>query len=361
MKRQRWLRGRRLAAFAPIVVAAALAAPAVAQAHGYRQTNLVSDQPGVAQVMDPNLVNPWGLAAGPTTPLWAADNGTGVASIYPGAVGGMPITIAPLVVTIPAGAPTGQVFNPTSGFKVDVAGTPTPALFIFDSEAGTISAWAPASPVPPTSATTEATVPTAIFKGLALARVHGHGPMLFAADFHNNAIDVFNNTFHQVNTHGGFRDRHLPAHFAPFGIQAIGGKLYVTYAKQDAMAEDEVDAAHLGYVDVYTTKGHLIRRLVSRGALNAPWGLVQAPRHFGQFSGALLVGNFGDGRIHAYNIHTGHMLGTLRRPSGAPVVIDGLWGLRFGNGVTGARNALLFSAGPDGEAHGLLGSLRHAG
>jgi uncharacterized protein (TIGR03118 family) len=360
MHHPRWFRGRRLAAFAPLVLTAALAVPAVAQAHGYRQTNLVSDQPGVAQVMDPNLVNPWGLAAGPATPLWAADNGTDVATIYPGAVGGMPIAIAPLVVTIPAGAPTGQVFNPTSGFKVDAAGTPTPAFFIFDSEAGTISAWPPASPAP-LSATTEATVPTAIFKGLALARVHGHGPMLFAADFHNNAIDVFNNTFHQVNTHGGFRDWQLPAHFAPFGIQAIGGKLYVTYAKQDGSSPDEVDAAHLGYVDVYTTKGQLIRRLVSRGALNAPWGLVQAPRHFGQFSGALLVGNFGDGRIHAYNIHTGHMLGTLRRPHGGAVVIDGLWALRFGNGVTGARNALLFSAGPDGEAHGLLGTLRHAG
>ena len=360
MNRSRWLRGRRLAAVAALVVAAALAAPAAAQAHGYRQTNLVSDQPGVAQVMDPNLVNPWGLAAGPTSPLWAADNGTGVASIYPGAVGGMPIAIAPLVVTIPAGDPTGQVFNPTSGFKVDVAGTPTPALFIFDSEAGTISAWPPATPLL-TSATMVASVPNAVFKGLAIARVHGRGPMLFATDFHNNAVDVFNSAFHQVNTHGGFRDPNLPAHFAPFGIQAIGGWLYVSYAKQDSTASDEIDAPHLGYVDVYTTRGHLVRRLVSRGALDAPWGLVQARRHFGRFSGALLVGNFGNGLIHAYDIHTGHMLGTLRRPHGGPVVIDGLWGLRFGNGVTGARNALLFSAGPDGEAHGLLGMLRHAG
>jgi uncharacterized protein (TIGR03118 family) len=360
MHRSRWLQRYRLTAVAPVMLIAALAAPAAAQAHGYRQTNLVSDQPGVAQLTDPNLVNPWGLAAGPTTPLWAADNGTGVASIYAGALGGMPIAIAPLVVTIPQGDPTGQVFNPTGGFKVDAAGTPTPALFIFDSEAGTISAWPPATPFP-TSATTVATVPNAVFKGLALARVHGRGPMLFATDFHNNAVEVFNSAFQQVNTHGGFRDRSLPAHFAPFGIQAIGGRLYVTYAKQDSTASDEVDAAHLGYVDVYTTRGHLIRRLVSRGALNAPWGLVQARRNFGRFSGALLVGNFGNGRIHAYNIHTGHLLGTLRRPHGAPVVIDGLWGLRFGNGVTGSRNALLFSAGPDGEAHGLLGTLRHAG
>jgi uncharacterized protein (TIGR03118 family) len=355
MQRSRWLR-RHTGAAAALAVAAALAAPAVAQAHSaYRQTNLVSDQPGVAQVMDPNLVNAWGLAAGPTTPLWVADNGTSVATIYPGAVGGVPISIAPLVVAIPAQDPTGQVFNPTMGFKQDVAGTPTPSLFIFSTETGSIAAWAPGT----TTAVTKWTTPGAIFKGLALARVHGRGPMLFASDFGNNAVDVFNNTFHPVNTHGGFRDPNLPHGFAPFGIQAIGGKLYVSYAKQGT-PPDEVDAPHLGYVDVYRPNGKLIRRLVSRGALNAPWGLAQAPRHFGAFSGALLVGNFGDGHIHAYDIHSGHMMGTLKRPGGAPVFIDGLWGLRFGNGVTGARNALLFSAGPDGESHGLLGELRVA-
>jgi uncharacterized protein (TIGR03118 family) len=356
MHRSRWLKGRRLWAAAPLALVAALAVPTVALAHnGYRQTNLVSDQPGMAQIMDPNLVNAWGLAAGPTTPLWVADNGTSLATIYPGAAGGMPISIAPLVVSVPAQDPTGQVFNGTPGFTQDVAGTPTPSLFILDTETGSIAAWAPGT----TTASTEWTTPGAIFKGLALARVHGHGPRLFAADFGNNAVDVFNNTFHPVNTHGGFTDPNLPHDFAPFGIQAIGGKLYVSYAKQGP-PPDEIDAPHLGYVDVYSPSGHLIRRLVSRGALNAPWGLAQAPRHFGAFSGALLVGNFGDGRIHAYNIHTGHMLGTLRRPHGGPVVIDGLWGLRFGNGVTGARNALLFSAGPNGEAHGLLGELRHA-
>ena len=337
-----------------LVVAAALAAPAVAGASAYRQTNLVSDQPGVAQVMDPNLVNAWGLAAGPTTPLWVADNGMSVATIYPGAVGGTPISIAPLVVSVPAQDPTGQVFNPTMGFRQDVGGTPTPSLFILATETGSIAAWAPGT----TTAATEWTTPGAIFKGLALARVRGHGARLFAADFGNNAVDVFNNTFHPVNTHGRFHDPNLPHTFAPFGIQAIGGRLYVSYAKQGT-PPDEVDAPHLGYVDVYSPNGHLIRRLVSRGALNAPWGMARAPRHFGRFSGALLVGNFGDGHIHAYNIHTGAVLGTLRRPSGHPVRIDGLWGLRFGNGVTGARNALLFSAGPADESHGLLGELRH--
>jgi uncharacterized protein (TIGR03118 family) len=352
MHRSIW--GRRWG-LAVAVAIAVLAVPAAALAHGYRQTNLVSDQPGVAQIMDPNLVNAWGLAAGPTTPLWVADNGTSVATIYPGAVGGMPISIAPLVVSIPAMDPTGQVFNPTMGFKQDVMGTATPSLFIFDTETGSVAAWAPGT----TTAVTEWTTPGAIFKGLTLAHVHGRGAMLFAADFGNNAVDVFNNRFHPVNTHGRFRDPRLPHSFAPFGIQAIGGRIYVSYAKQGP-PPDEVDAPHLGYVDVYTPRGILIRRLVSRGALNAPWGLAQAPRHFGRFSGALLVGNFGDGHIHAYDIHTGRMMGTLRRPHGGPVHIDGLWGLRFGNGVTGARNALLFSAGPDGESHGLLGELRAA-
>jgi uncharacterized protein (TIGR03118 family) len=348
-------RGRRLAAIAPLAIIAALAVPATASGHGYRQTNLVSDQPGKAQITDPNLVNAWGLAAGPTTPLWVADNGTSVATIYPGAVHGMPISIAPLVVSVPAQDPTGQVFNPTMGFTQDVGGTPTPSLFLFSTETGSIAAWAPGT----TTATTQWTVPNAIFKGLTLAHVHGHGTRLFASDFGNNAVDVFNSAFHPVNTHGGFTDPNLPHTFAPFGIQNIGGKIYVSYAKQGT-PPDEVDAPHLGYVDVYRPDGHLIRRLVSRGALNAPWGLARAPRHFGRFSGALLVGNFGDGHIHAYNIHTGRMLGGLTRPHGGPVVIDGLWGLRFGNGVTGARNALLFSAGPDGESHGLLGELRVA-
>src|SRR6185437_8802218 len=232
--------------------------------HGYRQTNLVSDQPGVAQIMDPNLVNAWGLAAGPTTPLWVADNGTSVATIYPGAAGGMPISIAPLVVSIPAMDPTGQVFNPTMGFKQDVMGTATPSLFIFDTETGSVAAWAPGT----TTAVTMWTTPGAIFKGLTLAHVPGRGAMLFAADFGNNAVDVFNSRFHPVNTHGRFRDPRLPHSFAPFGIQAIGGRIYVSYAKQGT-PPDEVDAPHLGYVDVYTPRGILIRRLVSRGATSA--------------------------------------------------------------------------------------------
>jgi len=342
-----------------ILVTAALAAPAAAQAAGFRQVNLVSDKPGLAMLTDSNLVNPWGLSAGPTTPLWIADNGTDVSTIYPGAAGGMPISIAPLVVSIPGGAPTGTVFNPSTAFKVHIGSQDLPATFIFDSEAGTITAW-PFTDPPGTSATTEVTVPGAIFKGLARGFVHGKGQLLYAADFHHNQIVVVNGRFHRVHLAGGFRDRHLPHGFAPFNIQNIGGKLYVAYAKQDPAAEDEIAGAGLGFVDVYSRRGFLLHRVASRGGLNAPWGLVQAPSGFGRFGHALLVGNFGDGKINAYNIRTGKWLGQLRRPNGHAVQIDGLWGLRFGNGVTGDRKSLLFSAGIDDEAHGLFGLIHAA-
>jgi uncharacterized protein (TIGR03118 family) len=350
----------RLAAIAAAILAtAALTAPAAAQAAGFRQTNLVSDKPGLAILTDSNLVNPWGLAAGPTTPLWIADNGTDVSTIYPGAAHGTPISIAPLVVSIPGGAPTGALFNPSTAFKVHVGNQDLPATFIFDSEAGTITAW-PFTDPPGTSATTELTVPGAIFKGLARGFVHGRGQLLYAADFHGNEIVVVNGRFQRVHLAGGFRDRHLPDGFAPFNIQNINGRLYVAYAKQNADAEDEIAGNGLGFVDVYSRRGFLLHRLVSRGALNAPWGLVQAPAGFGRFGHALLVGNFGNGKINAYNIRTGHRLGELRRPNGHAVEIEGLWGLRFGNGVTGDRKSLLFSAGIDDEAHGLFGMIRAA-
>jgi uncharacterized protein (TIGR03118 family) len=342
-----------------ILVTAALAAPAVAQASGFRQVNLVSDKPGLAMLTDSNLVNPWGLSAGPTTPLWIADNGTDVSSIYPGATHGMPISIAPLVVSIPGGAPTGTVFNPSPSFKVHVGNQDLPATFLFDSEAGMITAWPFTNP-PGTSATAELSVPDAIFKGLALGFVHGRGHLLYAADFHHNQIVVVNGRFHRTHVAGGFHDPNLPHGFAPFNIQNIGGKLYVAYAKQDPAAEDEIAGAGLGFVDVYSRDGHLLHRLASRGALDAPWGLVKAPAGFGRFGGALLVGNFGNGKINAYNIRTGRWLGELRRPNGHAVEIDGLWGLRFGNGVTGDRKTLLFSAGIDDEAHGLFGMIRAA-
>jgi uncharacterized protein (TIGR03118 family) len=324
----------------------------------FRQINLVSDIPGMAQLTDPDLKNPWGLAAGPATPLWVADNKTDKATLYPGSVNGSPITKAGLTVAIPGGEPTGQVFNPSSGFVVnDGAGHSGPALFLFSSESGHITGWNPAVPPPAPSPTAQngATSPDAVYKGLALA-FRGGEPFLYAADFHNGRVDVFDSHFAPVQTPGGFMDSHIPAGFAPFGIQEIEGFVVVTYAKQDADRHDDVPGAGNGFVDVYTPGGFLVRRLIAGDALNSPWGLALAPDGFGRFSHALLVGNFGDGRINAYSPLRGRFLGSLRSKQG-PIAIDGLWALRFGNGVTGSPTDLLFSAGPNHEANGLLGKI----
>src|SRR5262245_37770093 len=358
----------RPAFLAILATAAAVAAvpTAYALAHGagapdgnaYEQTNLVSDIPGVARLTDTNLVNPWGMAAGPATPAWVADNGADVATIYPGGFDRNPPTIAPLVVSIPGGAPTGQVYNGGDGFVVGSGATAGPARFIFDSEAGTITAWSPTLS-PNTSAVTAATTPDAIYKGLTLA-TGNRGTLLYAADFHGAKIDVFDGHFKPVDLPGAFVDPNLPEGFAPFNIQEIGGRLYVAYAKQDENAEDEVAGPGLGYVDVYTAGGRLVKRLVSAGDLNAPWGMVKAPEGFGALAGSLLVGNFGDGKIHAYDPRTGEPRGALRYEDGSEVAINGLWALRFGNGVTGGPETLLFTAGIDDEAHGLFGTLEPA-
>jgi uncharacterized protein (TIGR03118 family) len=341
---------RRLGILAAITLFA-LSGASAAQAHGhgtvYKKRNLVSDIEGVARITDPNLVNPWGMSAGPATPVWVADNGTGVSTLYSGGVGGSIPVIAPLVVTIPDGAPTGTVFNPTTGFMLNGM----PARFLFDSEAGTITAWNGG-----TVATKVATGSHAIYKGLALATNDGK-PLLYAADFHNARIDVFDASFQPTTVPGGFVDPNLPAGFAPFNVQELAGRVVVAYAKQDANAEDEVAGDGLGYVDVFDTAGHLIKRLISQGQLNAPWGLVLAPRHFGQFSGDLLVGNFGDGAINAYDPRTGDFEGQPLNKDGNPIKINGLWALRFGNGVAGSPTSLLFTAGIGDEEHGLFGEI----
>jgi uncharacterized protein (TIGR03118 family) len=333
-------------------LALALAGPADAHDGGkganvYKKRNLVSDIDGVARITDANLVNPWGLAFGPATPAWVADNGTDVSTLYSGGVRkSIPVTL-PLVVGIPGGAPTGIVFNGTGGFKLNGA----PARFIFDSEAGTITAWNSG-----TAAATVATTPGAIYKGLAIAS-KGGATMLYAANFHAGTIDVFNDSFAPVTVPGGLVDPNLPAGFAPFNVQEIAGRLVVAYAQQDADAEDEVAGPGLGYVDVFNANGHLLRRLISQGQLNAPWGLAIAPKHFGPFSGDLLVGNFGDGAINAYDPRTGGFRGTLRNKDGNPIKVNGLWALRFGNGVIGTPQTLLFTAGIADEDHGLFGEI----
>lgn len=327
----------------------------------YTVTNLVSDQAGQALIQDSSLVNAWGIALGPTGGnFWVSDNGTGVTTLYHGDVNGSAFAKTNLTVSIPNASPTGQVFNPTSDFVVsDGAGNSGPAIFIFASESGTISGWNPN--VPPPSPSTQAqigtTVPGAIFKGLAIGS-NSTGNFLYATDFHNGKIDVFDKNFNLTTLDGSFTDPDIPNHYAPFNIENLGGKLYVTYAKQDHDAEDDVHGPNHGFVDVFDTDGHLLQRLITRHHLDSPWGMAIAPSNFGQFSNDLLVGQFGSGHINVFDPNTGAFLGRLKGPDGKQLVIDGLWGLTFGNGVTaGDTNTLYFSAGPGDEQHGLFGKI----
>jgi uncharacterized protein (TIGR03118 family) len=315
--------------------------------------------------MDASLVNPWGLAATPASPLWVADNGADVATLY---VGGSTLAKVPLTVSIPDGAPTGQVFNPTTDFVVTSASGSGVAPFIFSSEAGRIVAWNPsADPITAGTSTAQiefpaaATPSTAVYKGLAIATTLD-GSRLYATDFHNGRVDVLDGQFKPVTTlaPGSFTDPALPSGYAPFGIQNIHGLIYVTYARQDAAKHDDVAGPGHGFVDVYTTDGFLVRRLATRGTLNSPWGMTLAPPLFGRFAGDLLVGNFGDGRISVFDSLSGAFLGQLRDEHGRRITIDGLWGLRVGTAASGGPNTVLFSAGPNGEANGLLGALNPA-
>jgi uncharacterized protein (TIGR03118 family) len=328
------------------------------------QTNLVSDQVGNAPLIDPSLVNPWGMSFGTgatPTPVWVSDNGAGVSTLYNGATTPPSFAKVPLTVTIPGGAPTGQVFNSSStDFVVHSGSASGAAKFIFDSEAGWIAGWNPNVPAAnSTQATPAVQVPQAVFKGLALANMGGAN-YLYATDFHHGTVDVFDRTFTLQHWSGAFRDRHIPDGYAPFNIALLNGNLYVTYAKQDAAKHDDVAGAGHGFVDVFSTSGHLLNRLVARGGLNSPWGLAIAPSSWGSLAGSLLVGNFGDGRIHAYGVTSGRALGALRDASGKRITIDGLWGLLPGNGVAADPQSVIFSAGPDGEAHGLVGVLQAA-
>jgi uncharacterized protein (TIGR03118 family) len=367
LRAQRSGRSRRWCAALSLVAAVGMALAPTALAHQdrggrgvghYVQRNLVSDVPGAAEFLDGDLVNAWGLAFGPTTPAWVADNGTDVSTLYSGAVAGMPVAKVPLTVSIPGGAPTGAVFNGSSGFVVHSGASSGPARFLFSSEAGTITGWNPGVPPPPPSmqAQTAVTVPGAIFKGLAIADT-ATGPQIYAADFHNAEVDVWDANFAPVRRPGAFTDPALPAGYAPFGIQTVNGGIVVAYAKQDADAEDEVAGPGKGFVDVYDTSGGLLRRFAARGPLNAPWGIALAPQGFGRASGALLIGNFGDGRINAYDPVSAKFLGALRGEHGRRIAIDGLWALEFGNGVIGTPQTLLFTAGPDEETHGLFGAV----
>jgi uncharacterized protein (TIGR03118 family) len=344
---------------AVLAALAALVGPATAAptANRFDQINVVSDLPGVAPIHDPLLVNPWGLALSPTSPLWVANNGTGTATLYRGDGGNSsPFAKVALEVTVTNGAPTGQVFNATTSFQVPTPLGPRPAVFIFDSQTGDITGWNPANG---TTAVVAAHSDDAIYTGLALLQT-ASGPFLLAADFHHGRIDVFDGNWNRINVGSAFTDPGLPSGYAPFNVAVIGSSVYVSYAKQDADGEEEIAGHNLGFVDKYTDFGQTGRRIASRGNLNAPWGMTIAPPSFGKFAGALLVGNFGDGKIGAY-ADRGDFLGFLRDRSNDVLSIDGLWALLPGTAASGGTNAVWFSAGPDEETHGLVGVIRPAG
>jgi uncharacterized protein (TIGR03118 family) len=323
----------------------------------FTATALVSDGAVAAAHVDGNLKNPWGVAFNPNGFAWVADNGTNVATLYDG--NGVPQS---LIVAIPSGkngtaSPTGIVFNGTQSFTVTENGKSGLAAFIFAGEGGTITAWAPA--VGPTNAFVMYDDGTggAVYKGLALATMN-NANFLYATDFHNNKIDVFNTSFNKVTMPGGFTDPAMPAGFAPFGIQAIGSNLFVTYAMQDAAKHDDVAGAGLGMVDVYDTAGNLKQRFATGGPLNAPWGIAQAPANFGSMSGAILIGNFGNGAINAFNASNGVSMGPLTGSNGNALVEPGVWGIAFGNNLSNQpSNTLFFAAGPNDEADGVYGRI----
>jgi uncharacterized protein (TIGR03118 family) len=344
---------------AAVTAAALVGVSSAAERNVYVQHNIVSNVPGLADHVDPNLVNGWGLDAGPGSPWWVADNGTDKSTLY--TAGG---TINALVVAVPGG-PTGLVFNTGSAtsFRVTAGGTTARALFLFANEDGEIRGWNPAFG---TSAPVGYADGGASYKGLAIAALQS-GDRLYAADFKNAKVDMLDANFGLVSNAGTFVDPMLPDGYAPFGIRVLGdpATVFVAYAKQDEEHEDEVAGQGLGFVDAFTTAGAFVGRVATHGQLNAPWGLAMAPDDFGRFSGDLLVGNFGDGEINAYEpLGNGQFefRGTLRGEDGKPLAIDGLWALNFGHDTTnnGSSKTLFFTAGPNDEEDGLFGSIAAA-
>ncbi|WP_162601421.1 TIGR03118 family protein [Occallatibacter savannae] len=339
---------------------ALLSLPTMLQGQHYKETNLVSNVPGVAATTDLNLVNAWGVSRGTTTPWWVSDNGTGLTTLYTGTG-----SIVPLVVTIPAadsgsGTPTGQIFNGTQDFQL----TPgNPARFLFVTEDGTVSGWNPA--VSPKTAVIKVNTHSAsVFKGMAVATVDdshgGSANFLYVADFRKGRVNVYDTNFHLISMHDddAFRDGKVPHGFAPFNIQNIGGNLYVAWAKQDGAKHDEVDGAGLGFVSVFSPTGRLLHRLQWTKWFNAPWGIAQAPSDFGIYSHDILVGQFGSGQILAFDPVTGALKGTLNDASNNPITINGLWGISFGSGgSSGPATTLYFAAGLNDEQDGLVGSI----
>jgi len=319
-----------------------------APATTFQVTNLISNQAGVAANTDPDLVNSWGIAQLGTGPLWVADNETGLATVYNHRTGEKLST----TVTIPSGAPTGIVAVPDKGdgnivFPITANGVTDRSVFIFVTENGRIEGWNPN--VDPANAVVavDKSMHGSVYKGVSLSDRDKN--LLYAADFEHGNVNVFDSNFKQVNS---FTDNELPKRFAPFNVKVVGDDVYVAFAKREKGGIDNVDGPGLGYVDVFRRNGPLKGRLISNGVLNAPWGMEIAPATFGTFAGDLLVGNFGDGKINAFDKDTGEFLGTLTNADGTPIVIDGLWALE--NRPLGS---LTFSAGPDDEENGLVGTI----
>jgi uncharacterized protein (TIGR03118 family) len=368
---------RTVAVFAAGVATLALAAPNTALAddhHGQRghgkldvkQVNLISDLATVgAKVVDPDLVNPWGLALSPTSPLWSANNGSDTATLYASAPGPANASKVGLTVTFPdtPELPTGQVFNGSATDFLVTAAPTSAGRFIFSTLTGRIEAWSPS--VNPTVATTTATVPGAVYTGLAIANAKS-GPQLYAANFGQGRIDVFDTNFDlQPASARRFHDRHLPMGYSPFGVATLNNHIFVAYAKVDPVTHRNAVGKGLGFVDEYTVEGKFVSRVASRHTLNAPWGLEIAPPSWGRLAGDLLVGNFGDGKIsvieaeHHGTRFDGDFEGLLRNhKTGHPLVIPGLWALLRGTASTGGVDSIWFSAGIDNEQHGLIGVLR---
>jgi uncharacterized protein (TIGR03118 family) len=371
---------RLLRSLALTASAMALLAPIASQAQ-YSRLDLDSDNTALHPALhqDPNLVNPWGISSSAASPFWVSDNGTGLATLYntAGVAQGLvvsipqpPVPSPPPPPASPTSTPTGQVFAGGAGFVIAPG---TNAAFIFAEEDGTITAWGGGTNAVLKVDNSQTvynlpgggTVTGAVYKGLAMGN-NGAANFLYAANFRAGKIDVFNTNFAPTALAGSFTDPSLPAGYAPFNIQAVGGKLYVTYAQQTADRHDDVSGAGNGFIDTYDFNGNFLQRFASGTSvggtltqLDSPWGLTMAPSGFGQFKNDLLVGNFGDGHINAFDPNTNAFLGQLTDASNNPLAIDGLWGLINGNGGNGGNPAsVYFSAGPDGETHGIFGRLQ---
>ena len=325
---------------------------ALAQSNSYKQTNLTSDTAGVAANVDPNLVNPWGIAFFPNNPFWIADNNSGFTTLYNAS--GM--NVGSFAVP-PAAANTGQ--STPTGIVANIAGTGfavngKPGLFILDSEDGAIMSWNGSDPV---TIKVDNSRAGAVYKGLALITNAG-GAFLLAANFNSGAVEVYDNLFNVAHLAGTFTDPNLPSGFAPFGIHVINSQVLVTYAMQDQAKHDPVHQAGAGYVDLFDVNGNFVERLVSQGNLNAPWGATIPPAGFGAFGGKLLIGNFGDGTINAFDPTAGTFIDQVKDSSGAVITNASLWDMVFGGGGTsGDPNTLYITAGLSNEQHGLFAAI----